>query len=124
MEQDGRIGQGIISLEHVTKRFESAGRVKEVVDDVSLEVKENEFVVLFGPGQCGKTTMINLIAGLELVTEGTVYALSVMFVKEPIKIMAYLGSSPTPNHRMTSGIQAMGGMGRINSNKGLMIASA
>ena len=72
MEQDGRIGQGIISLEHVTKRFESAGRVKEVVDDVSLEVKENEFVVLFGPGQCGKTTMINLIAGLELVTEGTV----------------------------------------------------
>ena len=53
-----------------------------------------------------------------------VYALSVMFVKEPIKIMAYLGSSPTPNHRMTSGIQAMGGMGRINSNKGLMIASA
>ena len=72
MEQDGRIGQGLIRLEHVTKRFESAGRVKEVVDDVRLEVKENEFVVLFGPGQCGKTTMINLIAGLELVTEGTV----------------------------------------------------
>ncbi len=65
MEQNGRLGHSVISLDRVTKRFESAGRVKEVVDNVSLEVKENEFVVLFGPGQCGKTTMINLIAGLE-----------------------------------------------------------
>ena len=72
MEQNGRIEKPIISLEHVSKRFESAGHVKEVVKDVSLTVKENEFVVLFGPGQCGKTTMINLIAGLETASEGTV----------------------------------------------------
>ena len=72
MEQNGRIEKPIITLEHVSKRFESAGRVKEVVNDVSLEVQENEFVVLFGPGQCGKTTMINLIAGLEQTSEGTV----------------------------------------------------
>ena len=51
MEQNGRLGHSVISLDRVTKRFESAGRVKEVVDNVSLEVKENEFVVLFGPGQ-------------------------------------------------------------------------
>ena len=69
MEQNGRIDNPIISLDHVSKRFESAGRVKEVVNDVSLDVKENEFVVLFGPGQCGKTTMINLIAGLEPASE-------------------------------------------------------
>ncbi len=72
MEQNGRIDNPIISLDHVSKRFESAGRVKEVVNDVSLDVKENEFVVLFGPGQCGKTTMINLIAGLEPASKGTV----------------------------------------------------
>lgn len=72
MEQNGRIEKPIITLDHVSKRFESAGRVKEVVNDVSLNVEENEFVVLFGPGQCGKTTMINLIAGLELASEGTV----------------------------------------------------
>ena len=72
MEQNGRIDNPIISLDHVSNRFESAGRVKEVVNDVSLDVKENEFVVLFGPGQCGKTTMINLIAGLEPASEGTV----------------------------------------------------
>lgn len=72
MEQNGRIEKPMIELNHIRKRFESAGRVKEVVNDVSLEVRENEFVVLFGPGQCGKTTMINLIAGLETVSEGTV----------------------------------------------------
>lgn len=72
MEQNGRLGHSVISLDRVTKRFESAGRVKEVVDNVSLEVKENEFVVLFGPGQCGKTTLINLIAGFEPPTSGTI----------------------------------------------------
>lgn len=72
MEQNGCVGNAIIKLNQVSKGFESAGRVKAVVDDVSLEVKENEFVVLFGPGQCGKTTMINLIAGLETATAGTV----------------------------------------------------
>ena len=75
MEQDGRLEPAkklMIRMEHVSKTFESAGRKKEVVRDVSLDVEENEFVVLFGPGQCGKTTMIHLIAGLETVTEGTV----------------------------------------------------
>lgn len=55
MEHHGRI-DSIISLKQVSKTFESAGREKEVVKVVSLEVRENEFVVLFGPGQCGKTT--------------------------------------------------------------------
>ena len=75
MEQDGRLEPAkklMIRMEHVSKTFESVGRKKEVVRDVSLDVEENEFVVLFGPGQCGKTTMIHLIAGLETVTEGTV----------------------------------------------------
>lgn len=72
MEQNGCIERSVIELKEVSKSFESADRVKAVVDRVSLEVKENEFVVLFGPGQCGKTTMINLIAGLEKATEGQV----------------------------------------------------
>ena len=55
----------IIKMNHVNKVFFSEHGYKEVIKDISLEVKENEFVVLFGPGQCGKTTLINLIAGLE-----------------------------------------------------------
>ena len=72
MEQNGRVNETIIQMKNVTKNFESAGKVKEVVAPFDLEVKENEFVVLFGPGQSGKTTLINLIAGLELPTEGEV----------------------------------------------------
>ena len=51
-------------MSHVGKTYLSIHKSNEVVRDVSLDVEENEFVVLFGPGQCGKTTMINLIAGL------------------------------------------------------------
>lgn len=73
MEQNGRVNETIIQMKNVTKNFESAGKVKEVVAPFDLKVKENEFVVLFGPGQCGKTTLINLMAGLELPTQGEVF---------------------------------------------------
>ena len=73
MEHHGRVtGESIISLQNVSKTYISVHKSNEVVRNVSLDVQENEFVVLFGPGQCGKTTMINLIAGLQLPTEGKV----------------------------------------------------
>lgn len=73
MEHHGGVtGKSIISLQNVSKTYISEHKTNEVVRDVSLDVQENEFVVLFGPGQCGKTTMINLIAGLQLPTEGKV----------------------------------------------------
>ena len=59
-------------MRNVCKTYISEHKTNEVVRDVSLDVAENEFVVLFGPGQCGKTTMINLIAGLQLPTSGEV----------------------------------------------------
>ena len=43
-----------------------------VLDDINLEVKENEFVVILGPGQSGKSTLLRIIAGLEEPTTGTV----------------------------------------------------
>ena len=72
MEHHGELTP-IISLRHVGKTYMSVHRSNEVVRDVSLDVAENEFVVLFGPGQCGKTTLLNLIAGLQLPTAGEVY---------------------------------------------------
>lgn len=71
MEQNGQLSP-IISLNHVGKIYYSVHKDNEVVQDVTLQVQENEFVVLFGPGQCGKTTMLNLIAGLQLPTSGEV----------------------------------------------------
>lgn len=64
--------RSMISCEHVSKTFTSKATTNHVVNDFSLQVEENEFVVLFGPGQCGKTTVLNLMAGLEPVSEGSI----------------------------------------------------
>ena len=55
-------------LKNISKRF---GPV-EVLQNISLEVREGEFVVLVGPSGCGKSTTLRLIAGLEEVTDGEV----------------------------------------------------
>ena len=58
-----------ISLEQVTKEFTSGVRV---VDEVDLEIKSGEFLVLVGPSGCGKSTLLRMIAGLEEVTSGAI----------------------------------------------------
>ncbi len=58
-----------VTLEHVTKRF---GEVV-AVNDLSIEVRDKEFLVLVGPSGCGKTTTLRLIAGLEELTSGNIY---------------------------------------------------
>jgi multiple sugar transport system ATP-binding protein len=58
-----------IELDHVSKVF--PGGVA-AVDDVSLTVRDGDFVVLVGPSGCGKSTLLRMIAGLEEVTAGSV----------------------------------------------------
>lgn len=73
MEHKGEIGSSIIQCSNIRKVFLTAdGKEFEVLKDINLKVRKNEFVVLFGPGQCGKTTTLNVIAGLELPTAGDV----------------------------------------------------
>ena len=57
-----------VTYDHVTKQF---GDVKAVYD-LSLEIKDKEFLVLVGPSGCGKTTALRLLAGLEEVTAGSI----------------------------------------------------
>ena len=56
-----------IEFEGVTKRF---GDVT-AVDDLSLRIEDEEFMVLLGPSGCGKTTVLRMVAGLDSVTSGT-----------------------------------------------------
>ena len=58
-----------IRFQNVTKTF---GDTK-VVDDLSLEIADGEFVVLLGPSGCGKTTTLRMLAGLETATSGDIY---------------------------------------------------
>ncbi len=70
-EKDGSPGI-LIECSGVRKTFESGKGGFEVVRSFDLRIRRNEFVVLFGPGQCGKTTVLNLMAGLETPSGGTV----------------------------------------------------
>ena len=67
MENRNRIK---MSLKNISKSYYTRKETMEAVDDVSFDVYENEFLVLLGPGQCGKTVLLNLIAGLEEPTKG------------------------------------------------------
>ncbi|MGE5138786.1 MAG: ABC transporter ATP-binding protein [Rudaea sp.] len=57
-----------VKYDHVTKQF---GEVK-AVNDLNLDVKDKEFLVLVGPSGCGKTTALRLLAGLEDITSGQI----------------------------------------------------
>ena len=60
----------IVKLENVTKRFDQE---IEVIKNISLDVKEGEFLTLLGPSGCGKTTILRMISGLETVSSGKIY---------------------------------------------------
>ncbi|MCI9307725.1 MAG: ABC transporter ATP-binding protein [Lachnospiraceae bacterium] len=61
-----------ISLKNISKTFYLKDRTVEVLKDITFDVKENEFLVLLGPGQCGKTVMLNIMADLEKQTSGAI----------------------------------------------------
>ena len=58
-----------VKFDNVTKQFGS----RAVVDHLSLEIDEGEFVVLLGPSGCGKTTTLRMLAGLEDATSGDIF---------------------------------------------------
>jgi NitT/TauT family transport system ATP-binding protein len=58
-----------VTLRSVTKRF---GQGPNILDDVSLDVAEGEFLCLLGASGCGKSTLLSLVAGLDRPTTGTV----------------------------------------------------
>ena len=58
-----------VCLDHVSKTFPGGVRA---VDQLDLDVRDGELVVLVGPSGCGKTTSLRMIAGLETITEGKI----------------------------------------------------
>lgn len=63
---------GILKLENVSQSFGTGTHATHVLKDINLEVAEGEFLVLLGFSGTGKTTLINLMAGLEQPTKGRV----------------------------------------------------
>ncbi len=59
----------IIEIRGITKRF---GAEVLAVDDVSLDIREGEFFALLGPSGCGKTTLLRMLPGFEIPSQGEV----------------------------------------------------
>ena len=62
-----------IQCHNISKTFIQKGKMEvPVIRDVELTVQDNEFLVILGPGQCGKSTLLRIIAGLEIPDHGFV----------------------------------------------------
>ena len=71
-----------LKMDHVDKSFTRGGTTSIVLRDVNLTMRKGEFLSIIGHSGCGKSTMLNLIAGLTDVTKGAVL-LEDREVKEP-----------------------------------------
>ena len=63
---------GAVSVQNVVKIYQRDSQQIKVLDGLSLEVPQGEFMALMGPSGSGKTTLLNLIAGIDRATSGSV----------------------------------------------------
>ena len=61
-----------VEAKNVSKIFGTGGAEVRALDNVSVTIRQNEFFTLLGPSGCGKTTLLRLIAGFEMPTEGSI----------------------------------------------------
>ena len=59
-----------IKLKKIRKTYEDG---VTVIDNMNLEIKDKEFIILVGPSGCGKSTTLRMIAGLEEISGGELY---------------------------------------------------
>jgi len=102
-----------IDVEHVGHAFNINGTALDVLDDVSLTVKQGEFIALLGPSGCGKSTLLRLIAGLDEPRSGTLREDSVQ-IKGPHPSRVVVFQDPTLFpwrsvwHNVALGLEAQG----------------
>ena len=64
--------QIVLTIDHVSKQYSIDGIMTDVLSDINLEVRENEFISIVGFSGSGKSTLLRLILGLEPVSAGTI----------------------------------------------------
>ena len=60
----------LATLKNVTKEFPSGDGVLKVLKGINLDIYKNEFVVVLGESGCGKSTMMNIVGGMDFLTDG------------------------------------------------------
>ena len=63
-----------IEIKNINKSFDGRGKSLSVLENINLEINDGELICLLGPSDCGKTTLLRLIAGLDQPTSGEIVA--------------------------------------------------
>ena len=67
------MGEIMIKLENVQKEFRLRGNIIRALADVNVKINAGEFVIVMGPTGCGKTTLLNVMSGLDLPDDGSIF---------------------------------------------------
>ena len=62
----------IVEIRNLSKSYRRGSQIVPVLNDISFDIGEVEFLVLMGPSGSGKTTLLNLIAGIDRADSGTI----------------------------------------------------
>ena len=62
----------IVEIQHVSKSYRRGSQIVPVLEDITFDISEGEFLALMGPSGSGKSTLLNLIAGIDKVDGGTI----------------------------------------------------
>ena len=60
----------MLQIQHICKEYRTGYLIQKALDDVSLNLRDNEFVAILGPSGSGKTTLLNIIGGLDRYDSG------------------------------------------------------
>ena len=60
----------MLQIRNIRKEYKTGDLLQKALDDVSLNLRDNEFVAILGPSGSGKTTLLNIIGGLDRYDEG------------------------------------------------------
>ena len=60
----------MLQIKNIRKEYKTGSLIQRALDDVSLSLRDNEFVAILGPSGSGKTTLLNIIGGLDRYDTG------------------------------------------------------
>jgi putative ABC transport system ATP-binding protein len=69
--------KAVVELRNLFKSYRRGGQILSVLTDITLDIREGEFLALMGPSGSGKSTLLNLIAGLDQADSGTIHVAGV-----------------------------------------------
>jgi len=67
----------MVELRNLFKSYRRGGQILPVLRDLTLDIREGDFMALMGPSGSGKSTLLNLIAGLDQADSGTIHVANV-----------------------------------------------